>query len=127
RRVEALVRVGLAGEVRVGGHLPPGEVDRLESGLDHLHGLATGQRAERVDVRPGAHELPEALGATAGERVLLDDAAPQPDDVLGAVAASDAGPALLGGPAATQVVGGVEAGGRRGGTVGGGHGGAPLA
>src|SRR5690606_40399468 len=73
------------------------------------------------------HELPEALGATAGERVLLDDAAPQPDDVLGAVAASDAGPALLGGPAATQVVGGVEAGGRRGGTVGGGHGGAPLA
>ena len=48
RRVEALVGVGLPGEVRVGRDLPAGEVDRLEPGLDHLHGLAAGHRAERA-------------------------------------------------------------------------------
>ena len=39
-----------AAEVRVGGDLPAGEVDRLEPGLHHLHRLAAGQRAERGDV-----------------------------------------------------------------------------
>ena len=50
-RVEALVRVHLAGEVRVGGDLPAGEVDRLEAGLDLLDRLVAGQRA-RARARP---------------------------------------------------------------------------
>ena len=39
RRIEALVRIGLPGEVRVAGHLPAAQVDRLEARLDHLHRL----------------------------------------------------------------------------------------
>src|SRR3712207_9593903 len=42
-RVQALVRVRVAGEVGVGGHLPAGEVDRLESGADHLDRLARSE------------------------------------------------------------------------------------
>ena len=49
-RVQALVRVGLAGQVRVGGDLPAGQVDGLQAGLYLLNGLVAGQRAERVDV-----------------------------------------------------------------------------
>jgi hypothetical protein len=48
-RVQRLVRVHLPGQVGVGGHLPAGQVDRLQAGLDLLHGLVAGQRAERVD------------------------------------------------------------------------------
>ena len=80
-RVEALVGIRVAGEVRVGGDLPAREVDRLEPGLDHLHRLAACHRAER------GHPLlleqaPEPLGAEAGERVLDRDRAAQPLDVL---------------------------------------------
>ena len=39
------------GQVGVGRDLPAREVDGLQAGLDHLHGLVAGQRAERVDVR----------------------------------------------------------------------------
>ena len=49
-RVEALVRVGVAGEVRVAGDLPAGQVDGLEAGADLLHGLVAGEGAEGVDV-----------------------------------------------------------------------------
>ena len=63
RRVEALVRVGLPGGVGVGRDLPAGQVDRLEAGLHHLHGLVPGERAERVHVRLGRGGAP-----TAGSR-----------------------------------------------------------
>ena len=45
-RIQALVRVGVAGEVGVGGDLPAGQVDGLEPGLDLLHRLVAGQGAE---------------------------------------------------------------------------------
>src|SRR5699024_3536687 len=60
-RVEALVRVGVAGEVRIGGHLPAGEVDRLQPGTDLLDRLVTGERTERVDVVLVVEQVPEAL------------------------------------------------------------------
>ena len=50
RRVEALIRIRVSGEVGVRSDLPAGEVDRLQAGLDHLHGLRAGHRAERGDV-----------------------------------------------------------------------------
>ena len=65
RRVEALVGVRVTGEVRVGRDLPAREVDRLQAGLDHLHGLRAGHRAERGDVVLGVQELPEPLRARA--------------------------------------------------------------
>ena len=97
-RVQALVRVGLAGQVGVGGDLPAGEVDGLEPAAHHLHGLVTGQRAERPGEGLGVQRLPQPLGAAAGQRVLLDDGALQPYDVLGGIAALDAGPAGVVGP-----------------------------
>ncbi len=82
RRVQALVGVRVPGEVRVGRHLPAGEVDRLQAGLDHLHGLRAGQRAERGDVVLGVEELPEPLGPEPRERVLDVEAAADALDVV---------------------------------------------
>ena len=48
RGIEALVGIRLAGEVRVRGHLPPGQVDRLQPRSDHLHRLAARHRPERA-------------------------------------------------------------------------------
>ena len=45
RRIEALVGIRVPGEVRIGGDLPAGEVDRIQARLDHLHGLRAGERA----------------------------------------------------------------------------------
>ena len=70
RRIEALVGVRVPGEVRVGCDLPAGQIDRLQAGLDHLHGLVAGQRAERRDVLLVVQELPQPLGAELRERVL---------------------------------------------------------
>ena len=89
-RVEALVGVGVSGLVGVGGDLPAGQVDGLQPGLHLLHRLAAGQRAEGVDVVALVQLPPQPLGAAPGQRVLLTDAAGQPDDVLGGVGALDA-------------------------------------
>ena len=88
--VEALVGVHLPGEVRVGGDLPAGDVDGLKTGLDHLHRLATGERAERADEALAVEQLPQALGAEARERVLDVDGAAQALHVLSRVGPRDA-------------------------------------
>jgi hypothetical protein len=62
-RIQRLVRIHLAGGVGVGRDLPAGEIDRLEAGLDLLHRLVAGQRAERVDEGLGVQVAPELLGA----------------------------------------------------------------
>jgi len=46
------------GRVRVGGDLPAGEIDRLQSGFDLLHSLVAGQRAERRDKWLGVQQVP---------------------------------------------------------------------
>ena len=94
-RIQRLVRIHLAGDVRVGGDLPAGQVDRLEAGLHLLHRLVAGQRAERVDERLVVDELPQLLRAAARERVLDVDRAAQAHDVLRRVAALDAFPARI--------------------------------
>ena len=62
-RIEALVGIHRAGGVGVGGDLPAGEVDRLQAGPHHLHGLVAGHRAQRVDER-----LARAAASTACSR-----------------------------------------------------------
>src|SRR5207248_3072830 len=83
------VGVGLAGQVGVTGDLPARQVDGLEAGADLLDRLVAGQRAERVDLLQGVQLLPQHLGATAGQGVLLDHGALQRDDVRRGVGAGD--------------------------------------
>ena len=66
-RVEALVGIGLPGAVGVRSHLPAREVNRLEAGAHHLHGLAAGHRAEGVNVIFGGEQMPEPARGVLGE------------------------------------------------------------
>ena len=91
-RIQALVGIGLAGEVHVTGHLPAAEVDGLEAGLHHLHGLGAGLRAERVHVPLGVQELPQPLRAHASQGVLDQDGAAQGLHLLGRVGTLASGP-----------------------------------
>ena len=84
-RVEALVGVHLAREVGVGGDLPAAQVDRLEPGAHLLHRLVAGAGAERGDVVALVQQLPQLLGAVAGERVLDRQAAAELLDLLGPI------------------------------------------
>ncbi|GAT89901.1 hypothetical protein CVCC1112_4560 [Paenarthrobacter nicotinovorans] len=101
-RVQGLVRVGLARQVGVGGHLPAGEVDGAEAGLDLLHSLVTGQCAQGVGVAAGGsflgELLPKLLGTATGQGVLFGDAATEADDVGSRVITGDAFPPRVGGP-----------------------------
>ena len=76
-------------EVRVGGDLPAGEVDRVEARLHHLHRLAARHRAERRDPLALGEQRPEARCAEPRERVLDVHRAAQPVDVGGRVGAMD--------------------------------------
>ena len=80
-RIERLVRVHLAGDVGVARDLPAREVDRLQAGLDLLHRLVAGERAERVDEGLGVDQVPELLGAASRQRVLDANRAGETDDV----------------------------------------------
>jgi hypothetical protein len=93
RGVEALVRVRVPGEVRVGGDLPAAQVDRLQAGLDHLHRLAAGKCSERRHVLVHLQELPEPLRPEPRQRVLDVHRASQPLDFVRGVRALDPLPA----------------------------------
>ena len=95
RGVEALVGVRVPGEIGVRGDLPAREVDGLKPGFDHLHGLGSGQGAERCDVRLPLEELPEPLRSETRERVLDPDGAAQAIDLRLAVRTLDAVPAAV--------------------------------
>src|SRR5215208_1112793 len=94
RRVERLVGVRLAREVRIGGDLPAGEVDRLQPRAHHLHRLPAGKGAQRGDVVLLGQELAEPLGAEARDRVLDREAAAKPLDVFLGVGPLHAAPAV---------------------------------
>ena len=100
--IEALVRVGVAGRVRVGGDLPARQVDRLQPGLHHLDGLQAGLGAEGGDVRLVLQQLPQALGAEAREAVLDPHRPAEANDLVGAVRAVDAVPARVEAPLVGQ-------------------------
>ncbi len=97
-RVQALVRVGLPGQVRVRRHLPPGQVDGLEAGPHLLHRLVSRHRAERGDGVFGGKQLTQPLGTAPGQRVLLDHRAAQAHHVLRGVRPLDALPSGVGLP-----------------------------
>ncbi len=101
--IEALIGIDLPGGVGVAGDLPAADVDGIESGVDHFDGLVAGHGAEGLDVRAGVHELPETLGAEAGEGVLDVDGAAQTLHVGGGVGTLNAAPACIGLPGSGDV------------------------
>lgn len=90
--------IHLAGKVGIRCHLPSGEINRLEPGLDLLQSLVAGECAKSVDERFLLEQLPQFFGSTAGERVLDGKRAAQPVDVLGGVGTLCAFPARVIGP-----------------------------
>ena len=92
-RVEAEVGIHLAGLVVVRGHLPPAHVDRRDAGLHDLDGLVAGEGAERPDILPGLHQVPEPRGSHCGQRLLDPNRPPQPYHVAGSVGPPDPAPA----------------------------------
>jgi hypothetical protein len=62
-RIERLVRIHLPGGIGIGGDLPPGQIDRLQTGLDLLHGLITGEGAERRHERLGLQQVTQSQSA----------------------------------------------------------------
>jgi hypothetical protein len=103
-RIQRLVRVGVARQVRVRRNLPARDVDRREPGLDHLDRLSARERTERRHVLLGREQPPQPLGAEPRQRVLDRDRAAQRDHVLGVVGPLDAVPAAVRGPVGAQVV-----------------------
>ena len=92
-RIEALVGVHLAREVRVGGDLPAAQVDRLEAGPDLLDGLVAGatRRARRRSRGRAAAARASRRRSRASVCSTLHGAA-QALDVLGSVGPLDALP-----------------------------------
>ncbi len=45
RRIQTLIGIHLAGEIRIGRDLPSAEVNRLQAGAHLLHRLVAGERA----------------------------------------------------------------------------------
>ena len=91
-RIETLVRIHLAGAVAIAGNLPAGTVDCFEARLYFLDRLVAGQRTKRTQ-RPGlVDQPPQFLGTNAGQRMLDQYGAAQPDHVRGAVVALHALP-----------------------------------
>src|SRR5262249_6247862 len=107
-RVQALVGVGVAGQVRVARDLPTRQVDGLQAGTHLLHCHVAGQRAERVDELQVVQLFPQHLRATVGQGVLLDHAALQGDDVPGGVGAGDTLPARTGVPVVLDLLGALR-------------------
>ena len=68
-RVKRLVGIHGGRRVGIGRDLPAGQVDRLQAGAHHLHGLIAGQRAKRIDEILLVDELPQAVRAVLGQGV----------------------------------------------------------
>ena len=100
--IQRLVRVHGRVAVVIRRHLPAGQVDGLDAGLDLLHGLAAGQGAEAVHIRLVVHEPPQLLRAATGEGLLDGEAAAQADHIFGGVGTLDALPAGILGPVLFQ-------------------------
>jgi hypothetical protein len=80
--VERLVGVHRRCRVGIRRHLPAGEIDRLQAGADHLHGLIARQRAQRIDEVLLPDQLPQPVGSHFGQAVPDLHGAAQPNHIL---------------------------------------------
>jgi len=79
-----------AGGVGVGGDLPARQIDGLEAGADHLHGLVAGDGAQGVDEGLLVQQFPQPVGAALGQGMGDRDGAAQAQDVFRRVRTFDA-------------------------------------
>src|SRR5881296_4263625 len=93
--VEALIGVHLEGIVRVGRHLPPAHVDRVEARLHLLDGLVPRDGRQHGEVVVLLQQLPQPGGPVARERVLDVDRAAQAVHVAGTVRSPDPVPTVV--------------------------------
>ncbi len=81
-RIERLVGIHGAGDIGVGRHLPARQIDRLQPGAHHLHGLVARHGAEAVDEIVFVKQPPQPVGAVFGKRVAERQRAAQPRHVV---------------------------------------------
>jgi hypothetical protein len=87
---------------RLARHLPARQVDGLQAGLDLLHGLHAGQRAQRIDERLFIQQAPQLVGAALRQRVFDPEGAAQAHHLGRSVSTGDAHPARIGVPVFLQ-------------------------
>ena len=107
-RIQRLVGIHFAAGVGVAGHLPAGQIDRLQAGLDLLHRLIAGQRAQGVHERFGFQQVPQAGGAHFRQRVADAEGTGQALNILRRVVPADAGEPLRIAAGAGQAVRGIQ-------------------
>jgi hypothetical protein len=94
-RVQAQVGIGLQRKVRVGGDLPPAEVNRLQPRLHHLHGLRARECAQRSNIRLGVQQLPQPLRPQLRQRILDLDRPAQTHNIRRRIRARNPLPARI--------------------------------
>src|SRR6266700_2590560 len=87
-RIQALVRIHLATEVRIRRNLPAAQIDSLEAGFGHLNRLISCERAKSGNIFLLLKHVPELLRAGASERMLYLDGSAKTPDVGGLVSAN---------------------------------------
>ena len=97
-RIERLVRIHFTGHVGVARDLPARQINRLEAGLNLLHGLVACQGAQCVHEGLGMEQAPELFGATTGQGVFGLDRTAQPDDFVSRIPTLDTVPTRALGP-----------------------------
>ncbi|MNX81846.1 hypothetical protein D3C86_1135490 [compost metagenome] len=93
--IKRLVRIHGRRRIGIRRNLPAREIDRLQPGANHLHGLVAGKRAERIDEIFLVDQLPQPVRAHFGQRMADFDGAAQPLHIRGGVSALDAVEASL--------------------------------
>ncbi|CAI8238396.1 MAG: Uncharacterised protein [SAR116 cluster bacterium] len=84
-RIERLVGIHAARRVGIGGNLPARQINGLEAGADHLHGLVAGHGTKRRHIILGGEKMPEFVSAMACQRVVDTNRAGQLLDICHAV------------------------------------------
>ena len=75
--IKRLVGIHRTRHIRVRRHLPAGEIDRLQTSANHLHGLVAGKGTQSVGEGIVVELIPEPRGPHLGQRVALGDGAAQ--------------------------------------------------
>ena len=94
-RIEALVRIHFATQVRIRGNLPATDVDGFQPCVHLLDGLVAGHGSEGGNIGLGMQQIPKIFRAHARKCVFDPNGTAQSRHVLVAVGASDSYPTAM--------------------------------